>query len=261
MSNTIEVCKVQNYVAIDKLKFHPNNPRTIRTERLDDLKSSIIEKGFYQPILVWKKGGVVLAGNHRLLAARELIKEGWEFKSPNGETNVLPVVIENVSDEIAEEILFETNNTYADWVEDKLSAAILDAEEKGRDIKKYGFTMEQANEILKKALAEAEGIGSVVGEHTRKLPEPKDVDLSDLAKEEEFESLILSRPVYTALTKVLAEISKTLDPAWTSGYDPAVNVLLQVIDENKIVDGIKNLIEEESKDEEKPKKAKKKRGK
>lgn len=247
MSNIIQVCKVQNYVSIDKLKFHPQNPRTIRPERLEDLKSSIVEKGFYQPILVWKKGGVVLAGNHRLLAARELVKEGWQFKSPGGETNVLPVVIEDVPNEIAEEILFETNNTYADWVDEKLSAAIMEAEEQGRDIKKFGFTPEQASEILKKALTEAEA--TIVGEHTRKMPEPKDVDLSELAKEEEFESLILPKDIYVRLTKVLTELSKAADPSWKSGYEGAVVKLIELAEKH----GLPEIIDV------KPKKAKKKK--
>lgn len=158
MSNQIEVCKSASYVPVGKLKFHPNNPRTIRPERLEQLKRSITDKGFYQPILVWKKGGIVLAGNHRLLAAQELISEGWSFMAPNGATDSLPVVIEDVSEEVAQAILFETNNTYAEWVDERLRVAIEEAEELGRDVKSFGFTQDEIDVLLKDALKDAEDI-------------------------------------------------------------------------------------------------------
>lgn len=88
-SNKIELCKVKTYAKISDLKVHPHNPRTISSDRLEQLKNSILKKGFYEPILVWKKGGVVLSGNHRLQAARELIEEGYEFISHDGQKDVL----------------------------------------------------------------------------------------------------------------------------------------------------------------------------
>lgn len=159
MSATIEVCKVQSYIAVDDLKFYPQNPRTIKPERLAELKRSIRSKGFYQPILVWKKNGIVLAGNHRLLAAKELINEGFTFKTQDGKhKNVLPVVIEDVSEEVAKAILFESNNTYAEWIEDKLRQALEDAESSGFDLSAFGFTQEYVDSILKGAEKDAEAL-------------------------------------------------------------------------------------------------------
>lgn len=159
MSATIEICKVKNYIAVDDLKFYPQNPRTIKPERLAELKRSIRSKGFYQPILVWKKNGIVLAGNHRLLAAKELINEGFTFKTQDGKhKNVLPVVIEDVSEEVAKAILFESNNTYAEWIEDKLRQALEDAESSGFDLSAFGFTQEYVDSILKGAEKDAEAL-------------------------------------------------------------------------------------------------------
>lgn len=160
----INVCEVENYKAIKDLKFHPDNPRNITRERLDDLKRSIVEKGFYQPILVWTKDNIVLAGNHRLKASLELLDEGYTFKGPGKLKNVLPVVIEDVSEEMANALLFDTNNSYADWVQDQLKSALADAQGAGRDLKQYGFSDNQISDLLNKALKDAEGI---------KTPEPE----------------------------------------------------------------------------------------
>jgi ParB-like chromosome segregation protein Spo0J len=248
MSNVIEVCKVNSYADISKLKFHPKNPRTIKVDRLEQLKDSIIKKGFYQPILVWKKGGIVLAGNHRLLAAQELVKEGWTFKSPEGKENVLPIVMEDVSDEVAEQILFETNNTYAEWVEDKLRDAIQSAEQKGRSISSFGFTTDYVDNLLASAIDDAE-------KATKKIRDSMDEEGSDdldklmaeTADEEEFESLILPKSVYTKLTALLADISEALVPEWHEGdgYKEAVLALLQAADETEITEHIKSRLASE----------------
>jgi ParB-like chromosome segregation protein Spo0J len=238
MSNVIQVCAVEQYVEISKLKFHPNNPRTIKADRLDQLKLSITEKGFYQPILVWKKGNIVLAGNHRLLAAQELVNEGWEFEAPNGKKNVLPVVIENVSEKVARQILFETNNTYAEWVEDKLKDALAKAEEAGEKLNAFGFTDEQIDEFMVSAVADAE-------KATKKIRDDMDED-SELDEfldkklaesEEEFESLVLPKSVYKPLKALLGDISSALAPEWEEqhGYKEAVLALVLAADQNNLI--------------------------
>lgn len=45
MSNVVDLCKVNTYLPIKKLKFHPDNPRTIQPDRLEALKRSITDKG------------------------------------------------------------------------------------------------------------------------------------------------------------------------------------------------------------------------
>ena len=145
----IELCKVKEYLPIAKIKLHPENPRTITRERLDSLKKSILKKGFYQPILIWKRNGVVLSGNHRLIAVQELVKEGYLFVSPEGKKNVLPVVIEDCSQDVANAILFETNNSYASWIEEKLMSALDKIDEVA--LEDYGFSPDQLDTMIKKA--------------------------------------------------------------------------------------------------------------
>lgn len=245
MSNQINLCKVNQYIEIKKLKFHPKNPRTIEPARLEQLKDSIIKKGFYQPILVWKKGGVVLAGNHRLMAAKQLEQEGWEFVSPDGKTGVLPVVVEDVDAEIAEAILFETNNTYAHWIEEKLAQAIQEAEAAGRPIKGYGFDDAEVDRLLKAAIEEAEETIEVMAHDRKKGDGLPDVP-EELAEVEEFESLILPKKQYRQLRELLAEISKTLAPEWHDGDSlaEAVVALVQAADEVKIIEHIQEQLSE-----------------
>lgn len=171
----IELCKVKEYLPINKIKLHPENPRTITRERLDSLKKSILKKGFYQPILIWKRNGVVLSGNHRLIAVKELQEEGYTFHLPSGEKNVLPVVIEECSQEIAEAILFETNNSYASWIEEKLMSALDKVDEIA--LEDYGFSPEQLDSMIRKASLdvdkELEKARKEIGEVIPEKIEPK----------------------------------------------------------------------------------------
>lgn len=238
MSNVIATCKVNQYVPIHKLKFHPKNPRMIRPERLQQLKDSIIEKGFYQPILVWKKGGIVLAGNHRLRAAQELIDEGYEFHTPKGEINALPAVIEDVDAATAEAILYETNNTYAEWVEDSLRKAIQDAEEAGRSIAPFGFDQSYIDTLLATSLKDA-----LPHTDTSKFSEPS-LDSAPAKSEsikEEMCNLILSRPIYDQLADILSAISKKLNKDWEMGdsFDTSAQVLCQLVHESGVLDELK----------------------
>lgn len=170
MSNQIELCAVKQYVKVEKLKIHPNNPRTITDERLQQLKQSIIKKGFYEPILVWKKGAIILSGNHRYMAVQQLIKEGWEFTGPNGEKNVLPVVIEDMPYKKAEAILYEANNHYSSWVEDKLKKALQEAVEAGSDAKDFGFDDKELKRMLDTAIKDVEDLAEVADKRkARKL--------------------------------------------------------------------------------------------
>jgi ParB-like chromosome segregation protein Spo0J len=238
MSNVIQVCAVEQYIDISKLKFHPDNPRTIKADRLDQLKLSITDKGFYQPILVWKKGNIVLAGNHRLLAVQELLKEGWEFEAPNGKKNVLPVVIENVTEKVARQILFETNNTYAEWVEDKLKDALNKAEEAGEKLGAYGFTNDQIDEFMVSALADAEKATKKIRDDIEEDSELDSfLEKSAAEAEEEFESLVLPKSIYNPLKALLGDISEALVPEWQEqhGYKQAVLALVKAADEKDLI--------------------------
>jgi hypothetical protein len=83
-------------VPIDTVKPWPDNPRS---GDLAALKESIRKNGFYQPIVVQKTTGFVLAGNHRLQALQEM-----------GATEV-PVVIVDVDDIQAKRLALVDNRT------------------------------------------------------------------------------------------------------------------------------------------------------
>lgn len=148
----IHTCRVKDYLAVDKIELHPDNPRTINPGRMRDLKASIIAKGFYEPILVWKSGGYVLSGNHRLKAIRELMSEGWKI-GEGANTGKLPVVMIDEAEDVATQILFETNNRYAEWIDDRVRQALADADDETR--KGFGFTDAEVDLYLRDAIDSA----------------------------------------------------------------------------------------------------------
>ena len=247
--NKIEVCKVKTYAKIADLKVHPHNPRKISSDRLNDLKESILKKGFYEPILVWKKGGVVLSGNHRLQAARELVADGYEFVTHDGQKDVLPVVIEDVDYKTAEAILFEANNHYAEWVEDKLKQAIHDAQEHGSDVRDFGFSQKELDKMLKVV---SKDVDEVLRRTSKDIDEelgPKyttpeivsPLDYSDFKDvEEEFDYLTLPKKSIVKLKTYLTVIAKSLDPSWKNGsLSDAADVLINAIEQSGLIEDIK----------------------
>lgn len=210
----VELCRVNSYLPIESLKLHPDNPRQISKERLQELKKSIVEKGFYQPILVWKKDNIILAGNHRYMAVKELIREGYEFNSKT-DKHVLPVVIEDVDDVTAEAILFETNNHYAEWIDEKLAEALVTARDAGRDIGAFGFDPEHVDVLLKTALSDAESITG--GERKIDPVDYSEISGAVIGESDEFESIVLPKPVYEQVVELLGQIAKGLNAEWKEG--------------------------------------------
>lgn len=255
---TITVCGASDYRPISSLERHPDNPRTISRDRLDDLKRSIIEKGLYKPFLVWKKGNVILSGNQRQTAIIELLDDGYTFKSPTGEEDVFPVVFEDVPDEIAESILFDDNNHYGDWVEEKLQVAMAQAKEAGINLGQWGFTTQQVDDLLKDALKGADGITktSKVGEHERTAGDGKDKDDDKEAASEKQEALILPKSTYIKLVDIFQDIAYQLNPDWRDGDSivPAVEAFIEFTLKEGVPD-IEAWKAEQAK-EAKPKKAK-----
>ncbi len=88
-----------DYIPIDKLKTHPQNPRLIKDDNFKKLCASIKANPDYfetRPILA-NGEGVIFAGNMRFLAAKEIgMKE-------------VPVAIMNISPERQREIMMRDN--------------------------------------------------------------------------------------------------------------------------------------------------------
>lgn len=217
----IAVCEAGTYLALADLNVHPDNPRSISRDRLDDLKASMVAKGIYQPFLIWKKGNIVLAGNQRTRAALELLDDGYVFKNAAGDENVMPVVIEDVADDIAEAILFDANNSYGNWVEEKLHVALAQAKEAGKSLGQWGFTTKQVDDLLADALKGASDVTSkttTVPEHERTTggkPEKDDDEGSEPTEKQE--ALILPRTVYLKLVDIFQDIAHQINPEWRDG--------------------------------------------
>lgn len=83
-------------VAVSKLREHPANPRQ---GDVGAVSQSIEANGFFGTLVVQRSSGYVLAGNHRLKAARALGMDA------------LPVAYVDVDDERAMRILLADNRT------------------------------------------------------------------------------------------------------------------------------------------------------
>lgn len=83
-------------VPVDSIQTHPENPRR---GDIPAIAESLRVNEQYEPIVVQRSTGYVLAGNHRLLAAREL---GWEE---------IAVVFVDVDDDHATRIMLSSNRT------------------------------------------------------------------------------------------------------------------------------------------------------
>jgi len=83
-------------VPVSELELHPDNARRGNVEAI---KASLRAHGPYRPLVVGRRTRQVLAGNHTLLAAREL---DWE---------TMPVCFIDVDQEQARRILLADNRT------------------------------------------------------------------------------------------------------------------------------------------------------
>ena len=232
----IDICKVKDYYPISELIVHPENPRDITPQRMDDLKQSMIKKGFYQPILVWNKNYWVLSGNHRLIAARELLKEGYEFKSAGGVKAVLPVVWITADEALAQKILYESNNSYADWIDDKVRESLEEAQEAGKNIRDFGFTQDEVDKLLVGAIKEAE----TITESVTLSPAAPPAGAMRKIEAERLGTLVIQKEVCDDLIYLLGDISQKLSPLWVEGdsLSAATQALVQLFHEKKLLDKI-----------------------
>jgi DNA modification methylase len=114
------------------------NPRTIRPERLEDLKRALVEDREMlraRPLLALPDG-TVIAGNQRLLAAREL---GWE---------TIPVLFVDLDNDRARLWALRDNNQMGDWDEPALAELLSELSSGGVDLTLAGFGSSDLDRIL-----------------------------------------------------------------------------------------------------------------
>lgn len=133
------------------LRPYPRDLRAISRAQLDSLKRSIQEDSDLleiRPILVNSfpgSEGVIVAGNQRWLAAKEL---GWDE---------VPVILVSVPPEIAARWAIKDNNQWATWVEDELAQLLAELDAGGVDLDHLGFEPDDLERLLGLASAKVTG--------------------------------------------------------------------------------------------------------
>lgn len=122
-------------VPIDRLTEHPSNPRRGDVSVIAD---SIEANGFYGAVIAQRSTGFVVAGNHRLKAARE------------SGLDTIPVVWVDVDDDRAKRILLVDNRSsdLARYDDPELAALLTSLAGSADALRGTGFADEDLNDVL-----------------------------------------------------------------------------------------------------------------
>jgi DNA modification methylase len=137
MDSFLSVGSVEE-VPLERLQAWPENPRTITSARLADLKRALTadrEMLLARPLLALPDR-TVIAGNQRLLAAREL---GWR---------TIPVLTVDLDWVRAREWALRDNNEFGDWNEPALADLLAEMQREGADLGLTGFSSADLDRIL-----------------------------------------------------------------------------------------------------------------
>ena len=124
-------------------ELHPIewNPRTIRTDRFQNLCQSVQADPEFlrlRPVLA-QSDGAIYAGNMRYRAAAHLkLKDIW-------------AVIEDVPGKLAKERALKDNQQWGEWQEDQLSELLADLHDQGSALDILGFEDNDISRLLASA--------------------------------------------------------------------------------------------------------------
>ena len=195
-------------IKLSKLKETTYNPRIIDQESLNNLKKSIKEFGYIQPIIWNQKTGNVVSGHQRL----KIIKEEG---SVSDEIEVIVVDLDESKEKAA---VLAFNRISGEWDSAKLSNLLGDIQALGNDsLDLTGFSNNEITNLLS------------TSEH---LELPKLHYDGEIGKQT---GVRLSMTFYF-------ENKKDYDSAWsilkkTSGAEPDANKLLNLIKNKKVKNG------------------------
>jgi hypothetical protein len=128
----------QRELPLTELRPWPENPRSIRPDRLADLKKALEADPDMlkaRPLIALPTG-TVICGNKRLLAAQEL---GWHS---------LPVITVDLDWQRARLWALRDNNSYGDWNETALAELLSELEVEGVELALTGFADRDLDRIL-----------------------------------------------------------------------------------------------------------------
>jgi ParB-like chromosome segregation protein Spo0J len=119
--------KVEN-ISIKDLNFAEYNPREITDKSFEDLKKSIEQFGFVEPVVVNKNNMEIIGGHMRVRAAKDLgIEE-------------VPVVFVELDEKESKLLNLALNRIQGRWAADKLSELITELRAvEGADLSLSGF--------------------------------------------------------------------------------------------------------------------------
>ena len=200
---------VQN-IPIEQLRVHKNNPRQ---GDVGAIVQSIKQNGFYGYLVVQKSTGVIIAGNHRYLAAKHCgLKE-------------VPCVLVDVSDDRALRILLADNRTndLASYNNEALAELLVDMQRNTElALEGTAFDADALDEILKSlepAGMDVKEDGLVEGVETIET----DIQIGDLYKLGEHRLICGDSTNRIHVEKLLNGITPILmvtDPPYGVKYDP-----------------------------------------
>ncbi len=115
----------------------PYNPRKITKEMLEQLKASIRDDGYLEPIVVNKRTGFVVGGNQRLKALKELgVKR-------------VPVRLIDVDEDREKIINIRLNKVEGEWDFPKLKELLVELDTGAINIEDTGFSFEQIENLIR----------------------------------------------------------------------------------------------------------------
>lgn len=125
-------------VPLGSLREHPENPRKISRDRLDQLKRNLVaDPAMLQARpLISLPDGTVIAGNMRLRAAGEL---GWTR---------IPVHVVDLDAKTARLWMLRDNNSFGDWDNATLAEMLAELQLAGVDLDLAGFGSAELDELL-----------------------------------------------------------------------------------------------------------------
>lgn len=133
MGAVVEKMKIERKRIADLMPA-PYNPRKISRKDYEDLKRSISELGYVEPIIWNALTGHVVGGHQRLKALREL-----------GETEIECVIV-GLSDAQEKALNIALNKISGDWDDEKLNLLLSDLSTLDIDITLTGFDLKDIDE-------------------------------------------------------------------------------------------------------------------
>lgn len=124
---------------LSRLKVNPENPRTIRPKRMEDLKRTMQadpEMLNARPLVALPDGTVIL-GNHRLMAAQEL---GWTD---------IPVITVDLDESRAVEWALRDNISFAEDEDEAVAALLQRLADAERDTSLVGYPAEYRDGLMR----------------------------------------------------------------------------------------------------------------